>query len=325
MELEGVEARRTEGILPYKESIEIDADLIETDFYKISVNRQTKRIVSIIDKESGAEYIDSQARFELGQFVYVYAEQKTAPNLSFEIPKKTEFKLYEGDVAYVLVQKGYEEQSGAVINAQFVFYKHERTIDVDLSYENATGLIGDFYDRYKKNYFFAFPFKLENPKFYTELPAGEKREDTDYIPLNANDFSVTQNWVAADGENRGVAIYTRDMPVFHLGNIKYNQFNREFSEDKAHIYLYASSNRCNNLIYTSVEECQAQYHLSILLYNGKHDGIVPAWSNENEHRLIVTKKNVFCEGVMKLDKTNIRLVALKKSEKENKKKDKGEI
>ena len=317
MELEGVEARRTEGILPYKESIEIDTNFIETDFYKISVNRQTKRIVSLIDKESGAEYIDSQARFELGQFVYAYTEQKTDSNLSFEIPKKTDFKLYEGDVAYVLIQKGYEEQSGAIINTQFVFYKHERTIDVDVSYENATGLIGDFYDRYKKNYFFAFPFKLKNPKFYTELPSGEKREDTDYIPLNANDFSVTQNWIAVDGENNGVAIYTRDMPVFHLGNIKYNQFNREFSEDKAHIYLYASSNRCNNLIYTSVEECQAQYHLSILLYNGKHNDIVPTWSNENEHRLIVSKKNAFDKCMLRVDKSNVRLVSIKKAEKEN--------
>ena len=317
MELDGVESRVAEGILPYKDSIEISADFIETDFYKIRVNRQTKRIVSLIDKETDEEYIDNQARFELGQFVYAYTEQKTDPNLSFEIPKKTDFKLYEGDVAYALVQKGYEEQSGAIINTQFVFYKHERTIDVDLSYENATGLIGDFYDRYKKNYFFAFPFKLENPKFYTELPAGEKREDTDYIPLNANDFSVTQNWVAVDGENRGVAVYTRDMPVFHLGNIKYNQFNREFSEDKAHIYLYASSNRCNNLIYTSVEECQAQYHLSILLYSGKHNDIVSTWSNENEHRLIVSKKNAFDKCMLRVDKSNARLVSIKKAEKEN--------
>ena len=120
-----------------------------------------------------------------------------------------------------------------------------------------------------------------------------------------------------DGENSGVAIYTRDMPVFHLGNIKFNRFNRDFSEDKSHIYLYASSNRCNNLIYTSVEKCQASYHLSILLYNGKHSDIVPAWSNENDHRLIVSKRNALGECVMKLDKSNVRLVALKKSEKEN--------
>lgn len=317
MNLDGIESRRVEGVLPYKDSVEISADFIETDFYKIRISRQTKRIVSLIDKETGAEYIDNQARFEFGQFLYAYAEQKTDSNLSFEIPKKTDFKLFEGDVAYVLVQKGYEEQSGTVINAQFVFYKHERTIDVDLNYENAKGLIGDFYDRYKKNYFFAFPFKLEKPKFYTELPVGEKREDIDYIPLNANDFSVTQNWVAIDGENRGVAIYSRDMPVFHLGNIKYNRFSRDFSEDKAHIYLYASSNRCNNLIYSSVEECQAQYRLSILLYNGKHNNIVPVWSNEIDHRLIISKKKAFNKCIMKLDKSNIRLVSLKKSEKEN--------
>ena len=313
LEFDGVEAKNFEGVVPSGKSVEIEADIIETDFYKIRLNSQTKKIVSFVDKESGAEYIDNKSRFELGQFVYVNTEGKTSPNVSYEIPKKTEFKVYDGDVAYVLVQKGYEEQSGATVTAQFTFYKHERDVDVDLSYENATGLIGDFYDRYKKNYFFAFPFKIDKPQFYTELPAGEKNENTEYIPLNANDFAVTQNWVAVEGEKHGVAVYTRDMPVFHLGSIKYNRLESGFSEENGHVYLYASSNRCNNLIYTSIEQCRAQYHLSVLPYNGQHIGIVPKWSNEKDHNLIVSKPK-FNGKLIKLLEENVRLVSFKKAE-----------
>ncbi len=316
IEFDGIEAKNFDGILPCKNSVETTTDFIETDFYKIRLNTQTKKIVSLIDKATGNEYIDNQARFEFGQFVYAYTEQKTSPSLSFEIPKKTEFKVYEGELAYVLVQNGYEEQSGATVTAQLVFYKHDRTIDIDLKYENAAGLIGDFYDRYKKNYFFAFPFKLERPQFYTELPVGEKNENSEYIPLNANDFSVTQNWVVAEGDAYGVAVYSRDMPVFHLGDIKYNQFKSDFSGDKAHIFLYASSNRCNNLIYTSVEECKAEYHLSILPYNGVHGNIVPKWSNENEHSLILSKP-IFEKALIKVSNENVRLVSLKKAEGES--------
>lgn len=314
VELDGIEARRFRSTAPYKKSTEITADLIETDYFKIHLNGNTKKIVSLVDKATGKEYIDSQARFELGQFIYAYTEQKTDPKLSFEVPSKTDFKVYEGEVAYVLEQKGYEEQSGANVTAQFVFYKHTREIDVNLSYENAMGLMGDFYDRYKKNYFFALPFNINNPKFYTEMPLGEKNEGEDYIPLNAGDFSVTQNWIAIDGDNHGVAIYTRDMPVFHLGGIKYNQFNTDFSENEGHAYLYASSNRCNNLIYTSIEQCRAEYHLSVLLYEGAHNGIVPSWSDENNHRLIVSQKSL-CDGqLLKISESNVRLVSLKKAE-----------
>ena len=316
IEFDGVESKNFDGIMPYKNSVETNTGFIETDFYKISINSQTKKIVSLVDKKSGAEYIDSRARFEFGQFVYAYTEQKTSPNLSFETPKKTEFKVYEGELAYTLIQKGYEEQSGANITSQIVFYKNDRAIDVDLKYENATGLIGDFYDRYKKNYFFAFPFKLENPNFYTELPVGEKNENSEYIPLNANDFSITQNWVAVEDEKRGVAIYTRDMPVFHLGNIKFNQFKSDFSADKGHIFLYASSNRCNNLIYTKIEDCQAEYHLSILPYNGVRGDIIPKWSNENEHSLIISKP-LFEKVQIKVSNENVKLVSLKKAENQN--------
>lgn len=314
IEFDGVEAKSLELTSPYKKSQIIDVDRIETDFYLISLSKSTKKLVSIVDKETGREYIDKSARFELGQFIYVYNEQKTDSNLYFEVPKKTKFEIYEGELAYVLVQKGYEEQSGAKTSAQFVFYKHSREIDVELGYENATGLIGDFYDRYKKNYFFAFPFKLENPEFYTEMHAGEKNESKEFIPLNSNDFTVTQNWVAVESENHGIAVYTRDMNVFHLGKIKYNQFASGFSESKAHVYLYASSNRCNNLVYTSVDECCAKYRLSILPYSGAHSEIVPSWSEENEHRLKISKQLPHLGKMISLSSPNVRLVSLKKAE-----------
>ena len=313
IKFDGVEKKSFLKEAPYKYSVRIDAEFIETDFYKIRVSYKTKKIVSILDKISGKEYIDKGARFEFGQFVYAYTEGKNDPRLSFEVPKKTALELYEGELAYVIVVKGYEEQSGAEITSQFVFYKDERAIDVYLKYENAKGLIGDFYDRYKKNYFFAFPFNLEKPRFYTELPVGEKQENTEYIPLNANDFTVTQNWLAVDGENEGVAIYSKDMPVFHLGDIKYNQFKSEFSADKSHVFLYASSNRCNNLIYTSLEDCQAELRLSLLTYQGEHKDIVPKWSDENAHSLLFASP-CFEGRLLKVSEENVRLVSLKKAE-----------
>ena len=309
----GIETREFEGAMPHRCSEKILTEQFDTDFYTVNLNCDTKKIVSIVDKATGTEYLDKDARFELGQFIYAYTEEKTSPNLCFEIPKKTDFKVYEGDIAYVLVQKGYEEQSGANTTAQFVFYKHEPTIDVDLEYENATGLIGDFYDRYKKNYFFAFPFKLSSPKFYTEMHAGEKNEGEEYIPLNANDFAVTQNWVCAEDSHHGVAVYTRDMPVFHLGSIKYNRLKNDFCEDKGHVFLYASSNRCNNLIYTSLDECRAKYHLSILPYNGGHADKIPQWSNERVHSLTVSKRTPHAP-LLCLSEQNVRLVSVKKAE-----------
>ena len=319
---DGIGCRVLEAVTPTSPSVPICADRIETDHYIIRLNRNTQKLLGITDKQTGRELLDRTSRFELGQFLYLYSEDKLQPATGYEIPKKISFELYEGPLAYVLVQTGHEEQSGAQTHSQFLFYKHEKNIDIALGYRNAAGLLGDYYDRYKKNYFFAFPFDLKAPEFFTELQAGDRNEATEVLPLNARDFTVTQNWVAAEEPAFGIAIHSADMPVFHLGSIKYNHFGKQFHEERGHFFLYASSNRCNNLLYTSPEECCAEYRLSILPYSGSHAAIVPAWSAEKEHTLLTGGADTEtgfgastgASAAVRLDRHNVRLVSMKKAE-----------
>jgi len=51
----------------------------------------------------------------------------------------------EGDAAYVVTRKGYEEQSGADVLTRFVFHKHTPSIDVDLQFTGTVGLMRDLY------------------------------------------------------------------------------------------------------------------------------------------------------------------------------------
>jgi len=126
-------------------------------------------------------------------------------------------------------------------------------------------------------------------------------------------YLVVRRKLCAESSRRGIALFTRDMPAFHIGKIKYNQFDCYFNEDKAHFYLYAASNRCNNLIYTLPEQCCASYRLSVLPYSGKHNSIVPGWSNEKEHELLIGGIAQENRKYIRIDKSNVRLVALKKA------------
>ncbi len=317
LDFNGIETKYYDSVIPSSKSIETDITVFETEFYKVDINPSTQTIKSIFDKSTQKQLIDSDAKFELGQFIYLYSEHRIKPESYYEVAKKTETKIFEGELAFVILQKSREEQSGAEITAQFIFYKNEKNIDIDLSYKNATANIGDYYDRYKKNLFFAFPLRLDSPEFYTESQVGEKNENTDTLPLNANDFTVTQNWVAAENSQGGIALYTEQMPVFHLGKLKYNNFEQSFSENKAHFYLYAASNRCNNLIYSTTEECCAEFHLSILPYSGKHNAVVPEWSNSKCRKLLLGSKDKGVAGKITVDKKNLRLICFKKAEKED--------
>ncbi len=312
---DGVHTRCFDGELPKNKSHEIENEIIETPFYKVFADKTSKTVESIVFKENGKELIDQNAKFELCQFIYLNSEPFDNSRYGFEVPRKLDLRIYEGDIAYVIEQNGIEEQSGAKVCSRLIFYKDDKTIDIELSFKDATGMMGDFYDRYRKNFFFAFPFKLENPQFYTESQSCEICEYTDKVKINANDCTATVNWLAAENDEYGFAIHSVDAPVFHIGDIKYNRFDKDFYAPTSHYYFYACSNRCNNLIFDSAEKCRASYRLSFVPYVGAHNDIVPFWSDRITHGLILGGGRQE-KTELTVDEKNVRLVSYKGAEDE---------
>ena len=138
---------------------------------------------------------------------------------------------------------------------------------MELRFSNAVGLMGDFYDRYKKNIFFAFPFDVDDHEFYTLLAGGRAHSTGEKIRICPMDFTIVEEWLAVEGEDGVIGIRSEDMPVFHLSQINYNRFLKSPEYPKSHVYLYAASNRTNNLNFCTPEDCCGTYHLTILMQN----------------------------------------------------------
>ena len=157
---------------------------------------------------------------------------------------------------------------------------------MELCYTNAVGLMGDFYDRYKKNIFFAFPFDVKNHEFYTQLAGGRAHNTAGKVQVCPMDFTIAEEWIAVEGENGGIGIRSEDMPVFHLSQINYNRFWGSPDYPRSHVYLYAASNRTNNLNLCTPEDCYGTYHLTILPYAGHCEDVLPKWSGELAHPVL---------------------------------------
>lgn len=290
-----------------EEGMQISGDF-ETDFYKVKIDLNTKQIESIIDKTANIEIIDKTAPFGFGEYVYVVTEGKTSETLYYEKPKKNEIYVYEGNVAFVIIKKSYEEQSGASIISQFIFYKYEKNIDIEFSFENATGLMGDFYDRYKKNIFLSLPIYVNNPEFFTQLSGGGAHSHKEKVQLCPLDFSVTENFVAVQGDKIGVAIYSADMPVFHFGNINYNKFMTSAEYKTSNLYLYCASNRANMLSFANREDCCGKYRLSLLPYQGSYQDGVQKWADEKANPIYIGDGNKASTPKISIDRY-IRLLS----------------
>jgi hypothetical protein len=290
----------------------------ETSYYQVTCSYCMQKILSIIDLHSGEELLDQNAEHSLGEFIYVYAERKHELPISIETAKRRGMKICTGRLATEVIIESFEEQLGANVRAVFTFYENERDIDLHLSYENAAGLMGDFYDRYKKSIFFALPLRMPNHHFCTEVVGGIVDERHDRMNVNPRDFVCTQNWVSVENEERGIAVFTQEMPIFHYAGINYNQIssNVDYSRS-ANLYLYAASNRANSLNYIAPEECYGEFHLSLLPFSGKSGDAVSVWSYEKQYPALlggcIGDDGSFCS----LEPQNVRLLCLKKAETED--------
>lgn len=297
---------------------ELTEEYFETPFYAVKVSRATMKIVSVFDKQAQREVFNGDSEFGIGRYIYVVTEGKEDSALHYELPKRRKFSVAQGPVAFTVTTEEYEEQSGANILTSVIFYRQEKNIDFDIRFENAVGLMGDYYDRYKKNIFFSFPLKTEKTEYYTGLACGIVKESRDRAKIPPLDFSVAENWVAAEDANAdyGVGLYSEDMAVFHFGEIKYNRFSGDLDFSKSNIFLYGASNRTDNLNFRTPEDCRGHYRVSLLPYSGGCADTLPVWVQEKVNAPIVGgRPRGGCEfEIHDEDGGGLRLLTFKKAE-----------
>lgn len=242
---------------------DIKGDIIDTGCYRISIDSKTGRIKSIIENAAMRELLDFQSDVFLGDMIYTAG---SGDNIDLNIQKCIDFHIENGPLAVKIIRRGIEEQSRAEIICTVTFYKFSKNIDINLKFSNALSLCGDFYDRYEKNIFFALPLRCEDYRFKSTHPTGEICESKDRLPIGTADFAVCQRYAAVENNYCGTMVACREMPVFHFGKIQYGSFSPQPSCTAAHMYLYAASNRANQLVYQSADDCSGEFSLTILPY-----------------------------------------------------------
>ena len=295
----------------------LDKELLdfETAFYKVQLQEGSRKIKSIFDKVLGEEIIDKTSGYSLGEYIYVTTEGKLSDELFFETPFVKNVTVEKGKQGTKITQSFYEEQSGANIETDILFYEKDRTIDINIRFKNASALMGDYYDRYKKNVFIAVPIKVKDHHFLTELAGAVVDERKDRIPSSPNDFVMAADWVAAENDIYGIGIMSQDMPVFHLGDIHYNKLSSYNDYSKSsNVFIYAASNRCNQLNFVKPSDCCGDYFISILPYKGSCRDVLPRWSIEKNYPPVTGAKKDENRSYLSIDAPNVRLLAYKKAE-----------
>ena len=246
---------------------DLNSGVIESPFFKATIDAKRGRIASLIDKKSGKELVETNAPQGFGQYFY---ERFSYQQISDWIAKslypqynahKFCFAAYDmpKDVAYssslpenmtLTVEKSAIDvkavMTGTITGAgqpqkvaiTLVLSGITPTANLEVSWQKQP-------DTWPETAWIALPFKCNNPKFRLGRLGADVDPVKDMITDNANYHLWWVNngvsiYDAATGA--GVGIFSPDAPLVSLGEPGEYKFDKRYEPEKPYIYLNLYNN-----------------------------------------------------------------------------------
>ncbi len=308
-------AREAEGILKAETAV------LENRFYRIVFDEVQGTITSLFDKELGRELVDRSAPHGLNQYIYDHrTEPKGTEGYQVSPAKVSQMTSEVGPLFATMRVETREPQSGAEIIQTVTLYRDVKRVDIknELRHVRAMGAT----PRYTNNVFVAFPLHVPDATTRAEYAVGTVRPHEDQLHVGTQDYLVVQRYVDCSNDDYGVTWTTREAPVVHFGEIRYNQFSKDYQPKKPWLYSYAMSNRMAGLVWHHPDECCATLHYTITSHAGSWPSGGSAaygWQRGNPLVATVVKQPhggtlAARQSFIQIDAPNVQMAAFKPSE-----------
>ncbi len=179
---------------------------LENRFFKVTLDAKTGAIASIYDKELSAELVDVQAPDKLNQFVAKWVQTGKQ-----EGPSAATIRVGQnGPVCASLIS----QSSGAgcpQIIQEVVLYEGIKRIDLfNRVLKDSTPQL---------EVYFAFPFKVDEPKFRFEGTNSVIEPFKDQFPGSNTNYYTVQHWASVSNPNIGITLSPVESHLLEFGGL----------------------------------------------------------------------------------------------------------
>jgi len=221
-----------------------EAQVLENDALRVSLDAATGGIGSVLDKATGRELIDQSAPYRLNEYLYVSGGDGTNI-VDLGANKPAELTVHEP--TDVTVTKTVLPGLGAWVRTEAKCEKTPRVGSLVALYDghDAVGLanfVAREPERRKEAAYFAFPFAATNPEVRLEIPNGVMRPGADELPGSCKEWYALQHFARVASEAGGVAWAAVDAPLVCVGDINRGLWPEELKVANGHLYSYAMNN-----------------------------------------------------------------------------------
>jgi hypothetical protein len=226
--------------------LQVGEHWIENLYYRVELDPRSGAITSLYDKALKREWVDVSAPHGFNQLVV-----RSPVSGDVSVPERSRIRVGDkGPLAASLVVEG-EALGVARRTQEITLYAGVQRLDLaNRLLKDATPML---------ELYFAFPFRLDRPRFAFESSNGVIAPITDQVPGSNTDAYAVQHWAAAYDEKAGVTWCSLEAPVVEFGGLwpgyvsqahhgaRPPSFDHEFLRDpaqleKGHLYSYVMVN-----------------------------------------------------------------------------------
>lgn len=255
-----------------KETKELQRDFIENAYYKVTFDPTKGSIVSLVDKQTGREWVDESAEHGLGQYLnerftfeqtldytMTYQQDRAGnwphpgmhkPGMPSEkevpyraaTPRNGQLKI--SDDGYVqtaeLLMPSDNPNHLPASKQSISLYKDQPYLDMEVT------LIDKAKDNWPEADWICLPFKIDRPEFNVYRQLGVMNPATDIQPgANRHLYAAEYGVTITDEDGAGIAVCPLDHPLVSLGEPGCWKYSDDYVPEKPVIYLNLYNNQWN--------------------------------------------------------------------------------
>ncbi len=214
--------------------------VLENRYYKMIFDSVTGSVKSLYDKELKRELVDPKQPYGLNQYIYTIG-RRNGPTVADmkDVTRDSNtpapvFSRHHLDVGQSMRVRGSAKNASEWVTAVILYDKTKRIDFVNMLQKQET--------LEKEAGYFAFPFALNKPEWYLELPDGVVKPKTQMLPGADMQWYCSQDFAAAS-DARGAVVWTAvDSPLITLGDINRETFKSPQPIENGHLYAYVFNN-----------------------------------------------------------------------------------
>lgn len=225
-----------------KDDEEGNREILENEYYRLVIDKETGSINSLYDKELNMDLYDPENQYELGQPVRETSEKRDVSPFvrssvsNVKIEKGIKGTVWESiKISYDLdgFEKG-TEGAPKGIDTEIRLYRNRKMLEI--RYMAHKLIITD-----PEALYVAFPFSLPGSRIVFETIGGILSQGQQ-LPGSATDWNAAQNFVSVRGKSGQIVVVSNEVPLWHFSDFNMNKYDRIPKAGKTWLYSWVMNN-----------------------------------------------------------------------------------